>query len=109
MGAVIGPMILGVLLLILGFFNRRGHISSLHWYHRRRVTEENRLPFGRLVGLGTMIIGGGLVAFGGLTFAAQQTETALFAAAGEVVAMIGLVAGLGLSFYAMTKYNGGLF
>ena len=56
-----------------------------------------------------MSIGGGLVAFGGLTFAAQQTETALFAAAGEVVAMIGLVAGLGLSFYAMTKYNGGLF
>ena len=45
---------LGLLVSILGIINMTGNISSLHWYHRQRVTEENRKPFGKLVGLGNI-------------------------------------------------------
>lgn len=45
---------LGLLVSILGIINMTGNISSLHWYHRHRVTEGNRKPFGKLVGLGNI-------------------------------------------------------
>ena len=48
---------LGVLISVLGVINMTGNISSLHWYHRQRVTEGNRKAFGKLVGSGTLIIG----------------------------------------------------
>ncbi|MBQ8331912.1 MAG: hypothetical protein IJX94_05390 [Clostridia bacterium] len=35
---------------VLGIINMTGNISSLHWYHRQRVTKEDRKPFGKLVG-----------------------------------------------------------
>ncbi len=58
------PGILGVILIVLGIMNMKGNISSLHWYHRKRVAEEDRKPFGKLVGLGTLIIGIALVISG---------------------------------------------
>ena len=45
-------LLLGIVCIVLGTLNMKGNISTLHWYHRKRVAEENRLPFGRLVGLG---------------------------------------------------------
>ncbi len=109
MGSGIGPMILGVFLSILGFFNMKGNISSVHCYHRKRITEENRLPFGRMIGLGTIICGVSLVIFGCLTFVAEKTQTELFIILGAVIVVIGLVTGLALSLYAMMKYNKGVF
>ena len=38
MGDVIGPVILGIIISILGISNMKGNISSLHWYHRQRVS-----------------------------------------------------------------------
>ena len=55
---------LGILVSVLGIINMTGNISSLHSYHRHRVTEENKKPFGRLVGLGTLIIGITMIIFG---------------------------------------------
>ncbi|MBQ7090966.1 MAG: hypothetical protein IJN82_07580, partial [Clostridia bacterium] len=65
---------LGILISILGIINMTGNISSLHWYHRQRVTEENRKPFGKLVGLGTLIIGLSMIVFGILLFIFEQTQ-----------------------------------
>ena len=96
-------------MLILGVFNRRGNISSIHWYHRQRVTEENRLPFGRLVGSGTMIVGASMVVFGILSLAAGWLEMERLVIVGSVIVVIGIVAGLALSLYAMMKYNNGIF
>lgn len=64
MAAFITVSGLGILISILGIINMTGNISSLHWYHRQRVTEENRKPFGKLVGLGTLIIGLAMIVFG---------------------------------------------
>ena len=109
MGAVIGPIILGIFISILGFSNMKGNISSIHWYHRKRITEENRLPFGRMIGLGTIICGISIAIFGCLSLAAYKTQIDLFTIIGAVVVVVGLVIGLALSLYAMIKYNKGVF
>ena len=103
------PGILGVILIVLGVMNMKGNISSIHWYHRHRVTEENRKPFGRLVGLGTLIIGIALVISGILFWISEVTATELWLIVGCVITVVGIVVGLVLSFYAMIKYNKGIF
>ena len=100
---------LGLLVSILGIINMTGNISSLHWYHRQRVTEENRKPFGKLVGLGTIIIGLAMIVFGVLFLIFEQTQLALLVIIGVVELIAGIIAGMIVSFYAMKKYNGGIF
>lgn len=109
MDPVIIPIILGIFISILGIFNMRGNISSIHWYHRQRVTEENVIPFGKKVGLGTLIIGISVILFGVLSLAAELTKIAIFVTLGAVIVVMGIVAGLSLSLYAMIKYNKGIF
>ena len=94
---------LGIVLILIGLSNRKGKINSLHSYHRKRVSEQNRLPFGKLVGTGTMMIGTGLIVAGALTFAGMS-ETVQ-----ESVILIGFVPGIGIICYAMFKYNKGIF
>ena len=100
---------LGLLVCILGIINMTGNISSLHRYHRRRVTEENRKPFGKLVGLGTLTIGIGLVVFGTLFFVNEYTQLPVLVIIAEVVLIASIIVGMAFNFYAMKKYNGGIF
>lgn len=109
MKALLTPGILGVILIVLGIMNMRGNISSLHWYHRQRVTEEDRKPFGKLVGLGTLIIGVAMILSGILFLAFEKTQMVPLLIVGIVFTVGGIVVGLGLSFYAMIKYNKGIF
>ena len=99
----------GILCIVLGAINMRGNISSLHSYHRHRVSEEDRLPFGKKVGLGTVIIGGAIIVFGGLSLATLYTENEVFTYVGLGILFAGLVVGIAISFYAMIKYNKGIF
>ena len=103
------PMVFGVVLCVLGMLNMRGDISSVHRYHRHRVTDENRKPFGKLVGFGTLLIGGSMVVFGILALAAEGTGDPRFLLAGAVLLIVSIAAGLGISLYAMMKYNHGIF
>ena len=109
MAAFITVSGLGILISILGIINMTGNISSLHWYHRQRVTEENRKPFGRLVGLGTLIIGLAMVVFGILFFVFEKTQLEALVIIGVIELLASIIAGMFVSFYAMKKYNGGIF
>ena len=109
MAAFITTAGLGLLVCVLGIINMTGNISSLHWYHRQRVTDENRKPFGKLVGLGTLIIGIALIVFGTLFFIYEQTQLGTLVIIGTVELIVGIIAGMIVSFYAMKKYNGGIF
>ena len=100
---------LGILISILGIINMTGNISSLHWYHRQRVTEENRKPFGKLVGLGTLIIGLSMIVFGILFLIFEQTQLQAFVVIGVIELIVSIIVGMFVSFYAMKKYNGGIF
>jgi uncharacterized membrane-anchored protein len=109
MTAVITVAALGILLSVIGVINMTGNISTVHGYHRKRVTEENRKAFGKLVGAGTLIIGLAMLVYGILLFAFEQTQNEALSVIGVVILLAGIVAGSALSFYAMKKYNGGIF
>ena len=100
---------IGVICIILGIMNTRGNISSLHSYHTKRVAKENVPAFGKLVGLGTIIIGVGVILFSILSVTEYYTKNEIFVTIGMVIMSIGFVVGIALSFYAMKKYNGGIF
>ena len=100
---------LGLLVCVLGIINMTGNISSLHWYHRQRVTEENRKPFGKLVGLGTLIIGLAMIVFGILFLIFEQTQLEFLVIIGTVELIAWIIVGMIVSFKAMKKYNGGIF
>ena len=100
---------LGVVCIILGILNFRGNISSLHSYHRNRVSEEDKPKFARLVGIGTIIAGASCTVMGALSFLAERLQNAAYTTAGSVALCVGLAIGLGISFYAMIKYNKGIF
>ena len=109
MEAFITTGILGVILIALGVMNMKGNISSLHWYHRQRVTEGDRKPFGKLVGLGTLMIGVAVILFGILFWIYETMMIEWLIIVGSVILGVGIVVGLGFSFYAMIKYNKGIF
>lgn len=105
----ITTLAVGILVSVLGIINMTGNISSLHRYHRHRVSEENKKPFGRLVGLGTLIVGVALMVFGGLMLVFEQTALQIVLVIAPIILIAGVVVGLAISFYAMKKYNGGIF
>lgn len=93
---------LGVIFIILGIFNMKGNIASIHWYNRRKVTKENQRAYCMFIGSGTAIMGIALI----LSAIAQiyiSIET------GAVITMIGTILGLILMVYAQIKYNRGIF
>ena len=109
MTEVILPIALGLCISIIGFFNMKGNISSIHWYHRKRVKDEDKLIFGKLVGYGNIIIGNSISISGLFNFLAQIIGNQLFSIIGMTMCVIGVILGLAISFYAMIKYNKGIF
>ena len=99
----------GLLLCVIGAVNMTGNISSLHSYHRHRVREEDKKPFGRLVGIGTLLIGASVVLYGVLFFIYEKTGAVALITVGIAELIAGIAVGLGISFYAMIKYNKGIF
>ena len=67
------------------------------------------MTFGKLVGSGMIIIGVAVIVSVGLSYMAVILQQDIYAAIGEVITIVGLVIGLGLNFYAMIKYNKGIF
>lgn len=109
MEAVITTAVVGIVLIVIGIINRTGNINTLHSYHRHRVSEEDRKPFGRAVGLGMLFCGGGCLFFSALHLCYVLTAwlpLVLIASVGLVGAM---VVGLVLSIKAIIRYNKGLF
>ena len=102
-------LLVGIVCIILGISNMRGNISSLHSYHRHRVSEEDRIPFGKQVGLGTIIIGIGIIIFSVLSSITLYTENNIFILVGTAFLIVGIILGLVMSFRAMIKYNKGVF
>ena len=93
---------IGTITAILGIFNLRGNIGSIHWYNRRKVSKEDQLPYCRCIGLGTLLIGAAMI-IAGVVQALVSTE------AGAVIILIGIILGLTLMLYAQFRYNKGIF
>ena len=93
---------LGVACVMLGIFNMRGNIGTIHWYNRRKVTKENQKAYCTFVGLGTLIVGAAIIA------GAVIQALGYLAASGLAIG-VGVLIGLVLILYAQFKYNRGIF
>lgn len=102
-------LIFGALVCVLGIINMTGNVSSLHSYHRKRVREEDRKPFGRLVGLGTLLVGASLIAESVFSMIYASTQIAAYEIVGSVILIAGMITGIIITFIAMIKYNKGIF
>ena len=109
MDSVIVPIFIGVFIVLIGILNMKGNISSIHWYHRQRVEEKNKIPFGRLVGIGTIVIGASIILFGVFSLATELFNNELYIFIGSIIVFVGIAIGLIFSLYAMIKYNKGIF
>ena len=95
-------IIIGLVLIIIGIFNIKGNISLLHSYHRKRVKKEDVIPFGKRVGIGSIIIGITII-LAGLFTILNYTNIS------NAILVIGLAFGIILILYAMFKYTKGIF
>lgn len=102
-------LIVGALICFFGVKNMMGDISSLHSYHRSRVKDEDVKPFGKMVGLGTLLCGVGVLIMSAFSFIASLSGIDALVIVGTALMMVGIVVGCVISFYAMKKYNGGIF
>ena len=109
MQAFIVAIIVGFVCMAIGISNRKGNINSLHSYHRSRVKEEDRIPFGKQVGLGMIVVGIGIAIYGALSLVSLNVDNTICMLIGTGIMIAGLVTGLGIAFAAMKKYNGGIF
>ena len=95
-------IIFGICIIVLGLFNYKGNISSIHWYNRTKITKENSKKYGEAMGLGTIIIGVSL------------TITAILQMIFEIaslwlITLVGVIIGLVFLLYGQFKYNKGIF
>lgn len=101
--------IVGIVLIVIGIMNIGGNVSFLHSYHRKRVSEENVKPFGKIVGIANIIMGVSLIVLGIFSAITYFNEQNVYELIGLIIFAVGLFTGLGMSFYAMRKYNKGIF
>lgn len=106
---IITSLFLGIILIFVGVSNMKGNISSIHSYHRKRVNEEDRIPFGRKVGIGTIIIGCSVIILSIMSVVTYFTNISIFTTIGYIFLILGLAVGLAIGFYAIIKYNKGIF
>ncbi len=109
MPVFIGTFIFGMLCIVLGILNMKGNISSIHSYHRNRLSEEDIRPFGRGVGLGTVIVGGSIIAYGALFALSEALKREWITLVGVAVLLAGIAVGLVISLRTIIKYNKGIF
>ena len=109
MSAFVVTFIVGIICIVLGVSNMRGNISSIHSYHRQRVSEEDVIPFGKGVGLGTVIVGVGIIVFSAFSAITLYANNRVFILIGTIFLIVCIIVGLIISFCAMIKYNKGIF
>lgn len=95
-------LVLGICIIILGIVNIKGNISAIHWYNRRKITQETSKQYGKAMGIGSVIIGLSM----SITAILQmifKIETLWY------ITVIGIVIGLIFMLYGQIKYNKGIF
>lgn len=95
-------LIMGLLIIGVGISNLLGHISSIHRYNRSKVHEEDLPVYGKMMGIGTVVVGGTIALIGILQMVLDM-EFIFY------LAIPGLIVGVGVMLYAQFKYNRGIF
>ena len=95
-------LVLGLFTIAIGLANIKGNISTIHWYNRRRVTEEDTPKYGRVVGAGIVIMGMSLV----ISFFVMIFWSEYIA---DIIVLVMGIGGFLVALYGQFKYNRGIF
>ena len=94
-------LLVGIFISVIGIINIRGDISTVHWYNRRKVRQEDVPKYGKAVGVGSLIIGIAIIIAYVVSF---WSETAI-----TFIILPAFIVGLGFILYGQIKYNRGIF
>ena len=111
-GAIVGAVIsiiIGIACIVIGVLNRKGNVSMMHSYHINNIAEENKIPFGKIVGIGMIIIGISLIVYGILFVIYELTKEDVYTIVSNVLLIVGLIFGILITLYAIKKYNKKIF
>ena len=104
-------MLVNVIIIILTVFfirngidNLKGNIDSVHRHNRRRITEETRPKYGKLIGIGTLICACSVILCAMLDLVCGELPQI-----GGWIALISIVVSIVIILYAQFKYNKGIF
>lgn len=95
-------IILGAIFIFLGIMNYKGNICSIHWYNRRNVSKKDVKNYGKLMGIGTIILGIGMIVTSILQLFFKLEEL-------NYILIFSLISGIITMLYAQFKYNKGIF
>lgn len=95
-------IVLGVIFIFLGIMNYKGNISSIHWYNRRNVSKKDVKNYGKLMGIGTIIFGVGMIVTAIFQLFFDLDES-------NYILIFSLISGIITMIYAQFKYNKGIF
>ncbi len=95
-------IVLGVIFIFLGIMNYKGNISSIHWYNRRNVSKKDVKNYGKLMGIGTIILGVGMIVTAIFQLFFDLDES-------NYILIFSLISGIITMIYAQFKYNKGIF
>ena len=98
-------VLVGIACIVIGIMNKMGNLSMLHSYHIDNIKEEDKLPCGKLVGTGMIIVGISLFIFGAFSIPTYFLEEEKYTVIGTSIFIVGLVVGLGITLYSIKKYN----
>ncbi len=94
--------ILGLIIMIIGIINVSGNISTIHWYNRTKVMPQDEKKYGRVIGIGTLVIGSFITLSGVLNILFENDMFML-------LLLLGAIIGLIIIIYGQFKYNKGIF
>lgn len=94
-------LFIGVIVIVLGVVIAFGHIEIIHSYHRARITEETRKPYGKVVGFGSVVLGVGIALDGLISLLIEDFP--------PITVIIGSIVGVAIILYGQFKYNKGIF
>ncbi len=95
-------ILLGIAISVVGICNCLGYIGTIKACHRTRITEATRIPYGRGMGIATIIIGLSLLVAGILCWIlGSETPSYIIPPA--------LAIGVAIMICVQKKYNGGIF
>ena len=109
MFTMIVSVIVGIFLCVSGFITMKGNLSLLHSYHYKRVKEEDKKAFGKPVGIGIIVMGLTVAAYGVILYLSEKTSNSALTTISYVTLGVGFAIGLPLCFVPMVKYNKGIF
>ena len=102
-------IVVGILFIIIGILNTKGNISMIHSYHINNIKEEDIKPFGKLMGLGMLVVGSFLAISGVFLAIFESTNNSLCMTLSNILMIAGFVIGIPICFYAVKKYNKRIF